>query len=251
MAKKIQINKNRSGQAEEDASLYNDTLELPDDFGRPPSPGIIKADDGSLQVKNIRISSIGLDFVGDVTEEEYEIFGQTLLQIDTAYQWIVGDYLVYGTEKKYGKATEFAELLGKSPQTVWNWASVAKSIETSRRREVLSFGHHEVITGLSVEEQDYWLSQAEFGNGEDGKAHKVWSVKRLRTEIARSQGDEPTTEAPMTPYQRIANRFDDSLARLVAQHKKAKTQEDKNNIRQVLTSLITQAETALNEIDDE
>jgi len=47
--------------------------------------------------------------------------------------------------KLYGQATEFAELLGKSAQTLWNWASVSKSIETSRRREVLSFGHHDTV----------------------------------------------------------------------------------------------------------
>lgn len=251
MAKKIQINKDRGRDTRQTDSIYDNPIDLPQDFGVIPSTGIIKRDDGSLEVSNIRIHRTGLEFVGEVSEDEYEIFGQTLLQIDTAYQWIVGDYLVYGDQKAYGQATEFAEQLGKSPQTLWNWAAVARSVETSRRREVLSFGHHEVVASLSEHEQDYWLEKAALGNEKDGEVHKVWSVKKLRQEIAAAKGESVASANPVAFYERLANQFDDGLTRLLVQHKKAKTQQDKNNIRRVLENVVEHARQALDELDND
>lgn len=77
MAKKIHINKNRSGETES-ASIYDSPIELPQDFGVIPTSGIVKREDGSLEVSNIRIHRVGLEFVNDISEEEYEVFGQTL-----------------------------------------------------------------------------------------------------------------------------------------------------------------------------
>ena len=131
-------------------------------------------EDGSLELSNIRIHRIGLEFVGDVSEEEYEIFGQTLLQIDTAYQWIVGDYLAYGVKNNYGMAKDFAEALGRSEGTINNWVSVSRQVRFSRRRENLSFKHHVEVAALSSDEQEHWLHQA----SENG-----WSAARLNKEI--------------------------------------------------------------------
>jgi len=247
MAKKIQINKR--GNVDE-GSIYDNPIDLPDDFGIVNSPGIVKRDDGSLEVSNIRIHRVGLEFVGTISEEEYEIFGQTLLQIDSAYQWIIGDYLAYGVNSNYGMAQQFGELLGKSDKTIRNWVYIARNVELSRRRDNLSFRHHENVASLSDEQQDYWLGLAENGNGKEGDEHKIWSVKRLREEIAKAQGEELESSNPVAVYERLADQFDTSLNKLLVQYKKAKTQEDKDNIRHVLENLVDGVSRVLESLDE-
>ena len=207
MAKKIQINKNRSfSEPQEEESIYETSIELPQDFGVIPSSGIVKREDGSLEVSHIRIHRVGLEFTGDVSEDEYEIFGQTLLQIDTAYQWIIGDYLAYGVENNYGMAKDFAERLGRSEATVNNWTYVSRQVRFSFRNENLSFKHHIAVAPLSPDEQAYWLEKAVIGNGEDGQNHKTWSVKKLREEIAATNGDAlaQVDDTPSRAFQLIA-----------------------------------------------
>ena len=248
MAKKIQINK-RDGANE--GSIYDNPIDLPYDFGIVHSPGIVKRDDGSLEVSNIRIHRVGLEFVGTVSEEEYEIFGQTLLQIDTAYQWIVGDYLAYGVENNYGMAKDFAEKLDRSEGTINNWTSISRLVTFSRRRENLSFKHHVEVAPFSPEQQDYWLSLAENGNSKEGDEHKIWSVKRLREEIAKAQGEELESSNSVAVYERLADQFDNGLNKLLVQYKKAKTQRDKENIRRVIQNLVDGASRVLESLDDE
>ncbi len=194
MAKKIQINKNRSGaEAQPEASIYDSTIDLPQDFGVIPTSGIVQHEDGSLEVSNIRIHRVGLEFVGEVDEEEYQIFGQTLLQIDTAYQWIVGDYLAYGVENNYGMAVEFGEKLGRNPKTISNWVSICRQVTFSRRREDLSFRHHENVASLTEDEQDHWLTLA---------SENRWSASRLRKAI---QG--PVLVDKPSPATRLLERW--------------------------------------------
>lgn len=251
MAKKIQINKDRGRDTRQTDSIYDSPIDLPHDFGVIPSTGIIKRDDGSLEVSNIRIHRTGLEFVGDVSEDEYEIFGQTLLQIDTAYQWIVGDYLAYGVDNNYGMAKDFAETLGREPKTISNWVSICRQVTSSHRWEDLSFKHHEYVASLSPEEQDYWLEKAAIGNEKAGDAHKVWSANKLRQEIAAAKGDVLTAAHQVAFYEKLANQFDDGLTRLLVQHKKAKTQQDKDNIRRVLENVVEHARQALDELDSD
>lgn len=211
MAKKIQINKNRSGaQSNIETSIYENSIELPQDFGVIPTSGIVQHEDGSLEVSNIRIHRVGLEFIGEVDEEEYEIFGQTLLQIDTAYQWIIGDYLAYGVNSNYGLAQQFGELLGKSDKTIRNWVYVARNVELSRRRDNLTFGHHENVAGFTQEQQEYWLNLAEEGNGKLGKEHKVWSVKKLRDEIAMAHGSLDVNR--QSPANRLLERWQKTVS---------------------------------------
>jgi hypothetical protein len=50
---------------------------------------------------------------------------------------------------------------GPDFQTCANAASVCKAIETSRRREVLSFAHHAEVAALPVKQQEKLLDRAE------------------------------------------------------------------------------------------
>ena len=181
MAKQIQINTNRGN-----GSIYDqdNPIQLPDGFGDVIATGIIKRDDSSIEVGNIVMHRVGLEFLGQVSEDEYEVFGETLLKFDTAYQWIVGDYLAYGTDNNYGMAVKFAEQLDRESSTIHNWTSVCRQVEFSRRRENLSFFHHSIIAPFDPDDQAYWLGMAQ---------EKGWSAKRLRNEIAKANGSDIDT----------------------------------------------------------
>lgn len=250
--KKVQINTNR-GRAEthQDDSIYDNPIELPQDFGVIPSAGIVKRDDGSLEVSNVRIHRIGLEFVGEVSEDEYEIFGQTLLQIDTAYQWIVGDYLAYGVDNNYGMAKEFADKLGRSEGTVNNWTSICRQVTFSRRRENLSFKHHVEVASLPSDQQEYWLQQAEIGNGKEGDEHKVWSAKRLRQEIAIAQGENLPESENKPRYEKMQEKMYQDVSLAVARFRKSNTVEDRLGWKRYIEHSIEVFQQALDEIENE
>ena len=63
--------------------------------------------------------------------------------------------------------------------TIRNLASVARKIETSRRREVLSWDHHAAVASLASATGDELLARAEAGG---------WSRERMREE-ARAAGE--------------------------------------------------------------
>ena len=73
--------------------------------------------------------------------------------------WI-GDLLVHG-EKRWGEMyDEMLQRTGYEPRTLRTLKWVASSVDVSRRREGLSFAHHQEAAGLSPEQQDIVLAQA-------------------------------------------------------------------------------------------
>lgn len=164
-------------------SIYDENeLSLPTDFFEVEDEprGLVVHEGGDIEVNHITATSIGLLISEGVTEEEWEIFGDTLVRFHTSYQWLVGDFLIYGEDHHYGRVREFGDRLGVKGATVSNWKSVCRAIEPSRRREELTFTHHTEVAGLPTEMQERWLEKA-YNNG------KLYSVKRLRREI---NGDE-------------------------------------------------------------
>lgn len=116
----------------------------------------------------------GLVLPQGLSFEQWSGTGETLSRIDGARQWWIGDWVNYG-EARYGE--KYAQALGEDAfdyGTLRNAAWVASQIEMSRRRDNLSFGHHQVVAPLEPSEQDEWLDQA--------IANK-WSVHELRRQI--------------------------------------------------------------------
>jgi hypothetical protein len=82
--------------------------------------------------------------------------------------FLLGDALTFG-EAAYGE--EFAQaidltrkVLQLSEKTIKNASWICSSIDPSRRRETLTFSHHEVVAPLDPEEQSEFLDQAESEN---------------------------------------------------------------------------------------
>ena len=73
-------------------------------------------------------------------------------------QFWVGDWLAFG-EVHYGEEA-FAEL-GRADQTLANWATVARKVAPSRRRERVKFSHHAEVSTLPPDEQTEVLAKVE------------------------------------------------------------------------------------------
>ena len=95
--------------------------------------------------------------------------------------WI-GDWWAFGGNVYGDRAKASAQgMFGRAFQTCANAASVARSFETSRRREVLSFTHHAEVAGLPPETADRLL---------DGAEREGWSKAELRQQVGRVRNAE-------------------------------------------------------------
>jgi hypothetical protein len=118
---------------------------------------------------------------------EWSRAGQRLAVMNRSSPWWVGDWIRYGNEKfgeKYSRATS---ITGYDRQTLMNMVYVASNFEISRRRESLSWSHHESLAALSVGEQERWLDHA--------AEHKM-SVADLRLELRSRQRKNNDDLAP-------------------------------------------------------
>jgi len=232
------------------AGMKNASSSRGDQHSNEMSP-IVRSEDGAIELSNIRIHRIGLDFVGEVTEEEYETFGEMILQFDTAYQWIVGDYLAYGVDNNYGLAKKFAERLDRDPTTVHDWTYVCGQVTFSERSENLSFGHHKVVAKMNAEDRAYWLKRAEEGNGKQGDAHKVWSKRRLEKEIAEASGEALPSKRTSPAYKRWAEQSQDRAAKALSQFKKTNDGRTRNAWKRFAEAEAQRWQTVLEEMDNE
>jgi hypothetical protein len=123
--------------------------------------------------------STGLKLPPELDLESWKLIGAKIANIAQGVQWAVGDWWCYGYHE-YGerKAVAAARLLPFEFGTLMNWGSVARNVETSRRREGVSFSHHTEVAKLEPDDQVRWLARA---------AEKKLSTKKVRQQIAREQ----------------------------------------------------------------
>src|SRR5262245_48129817 len=96
-------------------------------------------------------TSVGLELSGDVNEEQWIEFGRDLGRRTRVLNFALGDWLNYAqqafdggkeTDDRYTKAEE---VTGLARTTLHNYASVSTRVPSSRRREELTFGHHDAV----------------------------------------------------------------------------------------------------------
>jgi hypothetical protein len=145
---------------------------------RPISPRL-KLDTRTMRG---RVDSRTWNLPDDLSEGEWIEAGTVLAKIGAGMMWWVGDYWIYG-DKKYGGRKAIVDnpnWQGPSFKTCATAASVCRAFEPSRRREVLSFGHHAEVAALDVKEADRLLDWAEATIATTGKPR---SAKNLRREV--------------------------------------------------------------------
>jgi N6-adenosine-specific RNA methylase IME4 len=114
-----------------------------------------------LALTGVTYSETSLELPPTLTFERWTEIGKVLGRIGRAHQWWIGDWLNYG-ERAYGeKYAQAMDATGLEYGTVANCAYVAGRIELSRRRESLTFAHHQELAPLELTEQDAWMERAE------------------------------------------------------------------------------------------
>ena len=140
--------------------------------------------------------------------------GRQLGRVARTYQWILADWLISGERRWGDRATQEAcGALGLAEHTVLNILSVARAWPESRRREGLTFSHHEALVSLPAPEQDRLLDEAE------KSALSVTALRRLahngtpRTSPQRLAQMDESAEPPRLTVGSLV-RLDGALAKI-------------------------------------
>jgi len=142
-----------------------------------------------------RIDRVSLSIPEDITLDESLDFWAFLLDLHSRIQWLIGDFLVFAENRQWGETyAKKAEEFGYTVESLYNMASVCRRVEFSRRREKLTFGHHDAVAALDPDDQTNWLLQAE-DNG--------WSVRDLRQAIRDGKLISATNERTALPKWRV------------------------------------------------
>ncbi len=106
--------------------------------------------------------SLSLDLPSDTPFEQWVSIGRRLCAGSQVVNWHIGDWWAFGDHAYGARAKLAAEgVFGSAFQTLQNMASVARSFETSRRREAVGWSHHVEVASLSPEVADAMLERTE------------------------------------------------------------------------------------------
>jgi hypothetical protein len=125
------------------------------------------------------------------SDVDYELWAEAGIELSRAFdahQWQLADWWNSGLWMRGDRkrVVEDPRWRGRSFASCMNTASVGRAFVTSRRREVLSFGHHEAVRGLPSEDmQDACLDWALPTPEEPRK-----SVRQLRQRVAEMMRPE-------------------------------------------------------------
>ena len=154
-----------------------------------------------LQTGAYKTTFIGTEVIRASTKDEWQNYGEILRRVDEAKQWAIGDWLVDG-KRHYGDGLyeEAAGILGIPKGTLQNLKSLSDQFEFSRRREVLSWGHHAEVSPIKqIEETNGKLKLSDKPDKDKMQEFLAlteqasWSVRDLReavTTYKRRQLDE-------------------------------------------------------------
>ncbi len=131
-------------------------------------------DETTLSYKRAELTTTSLTLPDDVTQDELAEMGDILLRLQKSVQWWLGDWLNALEDREWGET--YAALASKYSYevvTLHNIASIAKRVDFSRRRESLSFGHHDAVASLKPAQQTRWLNFAEKNQASVGELRKA------------------------------------------------------------------------------
>jgi len=122
----------------------------------------------------VELTRTSLALPDDLPFDDWQRLGTTLKDIEKSVQWWIGDWLNFG-ERRYGETyAQAVDATDYEAGTLRNAKWVASKVEMSRRRDNLSFSHHQEVAPLEPGEQDEWLDKALGG---------AWKRSELRKEM--------------------------------------------------------------------
>ena len=148
-----------------------------------------------------KVTSISLTLEAGLSYERWAEVGLLLGRINRGVQWWTAAWIAYG-EGHYGE--RFAQALaetGLATQTLLNWAWVHNAIPVSRRREELSWAHHEAVAALEPEDQAHWLGAALAGEQLPSGEVKPWSATHLKQQLRALAPAKKPAKGPEKPQE--------------------------------------------------
>jgi hypothetical protein len=146
-----------------------------------------------------RYTDTGLEVYEDLTDQDWREMLPEIRAIKSAYQCLIGDWMIYGFERGFEVSYEaMAKLTGYTPGTVEVFTSVCRSIPRLIRINRVFFGHYQLIAPLPEVDRKKWVKRV---------AKHGWSVRDLKAAIRSvhpSDDDDPP--APSLPVGRISNK---------------------------------------------
>lgn len=114
----------------------------------------------AIQDSKFTIRETGIDFLADLSSEEWEQLGKRLVRVGKSIGLLIGDWINYG-EKRFGSTyLEALKRTGFDYGTLRDFAYVARSVQLSCRHDNLSFEHHKIVAKLAPDDQQKWLVTA-------------------------------------------------------------------------------------------
>lgn len=108
----------------------------------------------------VSLTTVGLTFSTDLQFDEWMSLMETLTRMETAFQFAIGDALIWG-EARYGERySQAMEATGLTYQALANMVWVARKVPIQNRREGLSWTHHRVVASVEPEDQPGLLNMA-------------------------------------------------------------------------------------------
>jgi len=159
----------------------------------------------------LRIQQLGtlthLELPDDLTWDEYDFVGDQIQNLVYAWQWFLGDWMLYG-EKRFGEDAYQAvnERLGIHPETRKRVTWVCSRVAPERRRSGLRFSIHERVAALEPGEQNYYLDLAEEQSLSVSELTKV--IKRDHLEEEPAFNVEPVTRTRWVECPNCAHGFE-------------------------------------------
>lgn len=130
-------------------------------------------------------TDVGLVLPRGLSFEEWQAAGEFIGRAERSVQWWMGDWVRFG-EAAYGEMYSQALDAGDLDYgTLRNYVYVCERFELSRRRDSLSFAHHQEVAALAPDEQDRWL---------DRSTAEGWTRDRLRREVSQERRQRLTRE---------------------------------------------------------
>lgn len=147
----------------------------------------------------------GLNINETWTEDAWRGMASDIRAIGMAYQFIVGDYTLYGLEHGFVKSYEdVAALTGLKSDTVEIFASISRSIPRLIRVNSLDFGHYRKIAPTPEDHRAEWIRLAVESN---------WSVRDLARAIKAHYLPSPTVTTRITS-DKEAKRYAREIAKI-------------------------------------
>ena len=144
----------------ENEELKEKLQQVQDMLNQRPSNGL-NVQTSTIAVGDSLLTPTGLHVPEDFNYEDWEQLGHLIFRLEGAIQWLIGDWLVYGADLQYGDVKQIADVMGRDVNTFYNLMTTCRGVESSRRREVLSFAHHYEVRGLTPDNQVKALGFAE------------------------------------------------------------------------------------------